>query len=101
MLASTLGEPLAPADWARLPAAAWTVADPPSPPPAAWLDLAEGAQAKRIGETALAAIMVASPAGTLSVDPVAPFSTVSGLKQVGLAADARRLAVEAALAAGL
>jgi hypothetical protein len=72
MLASTLGEPVAPADWARLPAAAWTVAGPASP-----------------------------PAGTLSADPVALFSAVSGLKQVGLAGDARRLAVEAALAAGL
>ena len=101
MLASALGEPLAPADWAGLPAAAWTVEGPPSPPPAAWLDLAEAARAKRVGETALAAIMVASPAGALSADPVALFAVVSGLKQVGLAAEARRLAVEAALAAGL
>jgi hypothetical protein len=101
ILASALGEPLAPTDWAGLPAAAWNVAGPPSPPPAAWLDLAEAARAKRIGETVLAAIMVASPAGTLSTDPVALFTAVSGLRQVGLTADARRLAVEAALAAGL
>ena len=101
MLASALGEPLAPADWARLPAAAWTVAGPPAPPPAAWLDLAEAVRAKRIGETALAAIMVASPAGALSADPVALSAAVSGLRQAGFAADARRLAVEAALAAGL
>jgi hypothetical protein len=101
ILASALGEPLAPTDWAGLPAAAWNVAGPPSPPAAAWLDLAEAARAKRIGETVLAAIMVASPAGTLSADPVALFTAVSGLRQVGLTADARRLAVEAALAAGL
>jgi len=93
--------PPVPADWARHPAAAWTAAGPPSPPAAAWLDLVEAARAKRIGETALATILVASPAGGLSADPVGLFTAVSGLKQVGLAADACRLAVEAALAAGL
>jgi hypothetical protein len=101
MLASALGEPVAPADWARLPAAAWNAGSSPSPPPAASLDLAEAARARRTGETVLAAVIVASPAGTLSTDPVALFTAVSGLRQVGLAADARRLAIEAALAAGL
>ena len=101
MLASALGEPAAPADWAGLPAAAWNAGSSPSPPPAAWLDLAEAARARRIGETVFAAIIVASPAGTLSTDPVALFNTVSGLRQVGLAAGARRLAIEAALAGGL
>jgi hypothetical protein len=100
-LALALGEPAPAADWAALPAAAWTVAGPVSPPPAAWFDLAEAARGKRIGETALAALTVAAPSGTLSTDPVALSSAVSGLKQVGLPADARRLAVEAALAAGL
>jgi len=101
MLASALGEPLPAVDLAALPAAAWTAAGPPSPPPAALLDLAEAARLKRTGETVLAAIMVASPSGTLSSDPVAIFTAVSALKQVGLPGDARRLAVEAAFAAGL
>jgi hypothetical protein len=100
-LASALGEPMPSTDWAALPATVWTVAGPPSPPPAAWLDLADATRGKRIAETALGAIMVASPAGILAVDPVALFTAVSGLKQVGLESDARRLAVEAALAAGL
>src|SRR4029077_16522373 len=98
VLARSRGAPLAPTDWAGLPAAAWNVAGPPSPPAAAWLDLAEAARAKRIGDTVLGLIIAASPAGTLSAAPVALFTAVSGLTQVGLAADARRLAVEAALA---
>jgi hypothetical protein len=100
-LASALAQPISSADWARLPEAFWRDPGPPSPPPAAWLDLAEAAPANRIGETALAALMVAAPTGPVSTDPVALFAAVSGLRRVGLEADARRLAVEAALAAGL
>lgn len=100
-LSSALGQPVSAADWVRLPAAAWAGAAPPSPAPAAWLALVEAAREKRIGETVLASILVAAPTGTLSTDPVALFAAVSGLRQVGLEADARRLAVEAALAAGL
>ncbi len=101
ILASALGEPVPAADLAALPAAGWTAAGPPSPPPAAWLDLAEAAAGKRIGETALAAIIDASQGGTLSTDSVALYTAVSSLNRVGLTADARRLAVEVALAAGL
>jgi hypothetical protein len=42
-----------------------------------------------------------APTGTLSADAIALDAAISGLRQIGLAADARRLAVEAALAAGL
>jgi hypothetical protein len=56
---------------------------------------------KRIGETVLMAAMIAAPAETLTVDPVALFTRVSNLRQVGLEADARRLAVDAALGAEL
>ena len=100
-LASALGEPLPPTVWAGVPPDLWTVAGPASPPSAAWLDLTEAARGKRIGETVLAALIVASPGDTLSTDPMALFIAVSALRQVGLATDAHRLAVEAALAAGL
>jgi hypothetical protein len=56
---------------------------------------------KRIGETVLMAAMIAAPAETLTVDPVALFTRVSNLRQVRLEADARRLAVDAALGAEL
>jgi hypothetical protein len=100
-LASALGEPLSPLAWAMAPAEAWTDAGPFSPPAAAWLDLGEAARAKRIGETVLAAVIVASPAEMLSTNPVALSTAVSALKEVGLTDDARRLALEAALAADL
>jgi hypothetical protein len=54
-----------------------------------------------MGETILASIIAVAPAGTLSTNPTAVFGAVTGLKQIGLDADARRLAVETALAAGL
>jgi hypothetical protein len=98
-LATALGQPVSSAAWARLPQSSWVGTGPPSPPLAAWLELAEAVRAKRIGETVLATIMVAAPTGTLSSDPIALFAAVSGLRQIGLEADARRLAVEAALAA--
>ena len=46
-----------------------------------------------------ATIMVVLPAETLSADPVVLSTAVSVLKRVGSADDARRLAVEGALAA--
>ena len=100
-LSSALGQPVQPTDWVRLPEASWAGTGAPSPPPAAWLDLAQAARAKRIGESILAAVMVAAPTGNLSTGPVALFTAVSGLRRIGLDADARRLAVEATLAAGL
>ena len=45
-----------------------------------------------------ATIMVVSPAGILSTDPVVLSTAVSVLKRVGSVDDARRLAVEGALA---
>jgi hypothetical protein len=100
-LAAALGQPISPADWVQLPEAFWAAASAASPPSAAWLALTEAARTRRIGETVLATMMVAAPAGTISTDPVALYTAVSGLRQVGLEADARRLASEAALAAGL
>jgi hypothetical protein len=100
-LSAALGQPVPPADWIGLPEASWTDAGASSPPPAAWLELAEAAHAKRVGETVPSAVMVAAPTGALPTNPVVLFTAVSGLKRVGLDGDARRLAVEAALAAGL
>jgi hypothetical protein len=99
-LSSALGQPISAPDWARLPAAGWADSGPASPSPAAWLALVEATRERRIGETVLASVLVAAPTGALA-DPVALFTAVSGLRRVGFEADARRLAAEAALAAGL
>lgn len=97
-LLAALGEPLAAA---RLPTAAWTATGRPAVATAPWLDLAAAAAAKRVGETVLAAALVAAPDGNLTPDPVLLAAAVSGLVRVGCSAEAHRLAVEAALAAGL
>ena len=92
-----LGAAVAAEEWTHLPAAAWTAPGPPSPPLAPWLDLADAAAAKRVAETALAAVLVAAPQGTIAKDPAALYAAVKALDRVGLAADARAFAVEAAL----
>jgi hypothetical protein len=96
-----LGKPVPPAAWVVLPPPSWTVTDRLAAPAASWLDLAEAAQAKRIGETVIAAIIVASFQGKLSTDPVVLYTVISSLERIGLESEARRLALEAALAAGL
>ena len=100
-LFSALGRSPSPPDWLQLPAAEWAGAPHSAPAPAAWLALSDASHAKRIGETVLTALLVAAPEGPLSADPVALFTGVSGLRQIGLETDARRLAVEAALGASL
>jgi hypothetical protein len=94
-----LGDPVAPADWTQLPAAAWTEPGAASAPPAAWLDLVDAVREPRLGEAVLATVLVAAPAGNLSGEPIALGAAVTSLRHIGLVADARRLAVEAALAA--
>jgi hypothetical protein len=100
-LFAALGKPVPPAAWVVLPPPSWTVADRLAAPAASWLDLAEAAQAKRVGETVLAAIIVASFRDRLSTDPVTLYAVISSLKRTGVERDARRLALEAALVAGL
>jgi hypothetical protein len=100
-LAAALGEPSRSGDWVRLPAAAWTDGWHSASPPALLLDLADAAAKKRIGETVLAAaILLGSPAA-ISTDPVLVHAAIAGLGAAGLAADARHIAIEVALAAGL
>ncbi|HEV2300793.1 MAG TPA: hypothetical protein VGR91_04415 [Stellaceae bacterium] len=100
-LFAALGEKVAPAAWVGLPPPAWTAAGRPAAPAVSWLDLSEAGHAGRVGETALAAILVAASSGTLSTDPVVLHAAVASLRRVGLDGDARRLALEAALAASL
>jgi hypothetical protein len=97
-LLAALGEPLA---VAQQPASAWTAVARAAVPAAAWLDLAEAAARKRVGETILAAALVAAPSGTVTGDPIVLAAALSGIERVGCDKAARRLAVEAALAAGL
>jgi hypothetical protein len=97
-LRAAFDRPVPAQEWSRLPAGSWTSPGPPDAPVAPWLVLLTAVPAKRVGETVLASLMIA---GAKERSPVALCAAIGGLDRVGLAADARRLAVDAALAAGL
>jgi hypothetical protein len=56
---------------------------------------------KRIGETVLDSILLAGPGERLSLEPVLLGQAIAGLRASGLEGEARALAVEAALDAGI
>jgi hypothetical protein len=68
---------------------------------ALWLDQQQAAKAGRLGETVLTTILLASAGDHLAAEPIVLAQAVAGLQAVGLGADARALAVEAALDAGI
>lgn len=71
------------------------------PDTALWLAQQQAASSGRVGETVLLSLLLASAGDRLSPEPVILARVVSGLKAVGLEAEARALAVEAALGAGI
>jgi len=71
------------------------------PPAALWRDQQQAAVAGRIGETVLTSLILATAGDRLSPEPIILAQVIGGLKAVGLEADARALAVEAALGAGI
>ncbi|WP_316977838.1 hypothetical protein [Shumkonia mesophila] len=73
----------------------------PVPEPPLWFRLRGAAAAGRIGETVLLSLVTLGDEGPAAVDPMALRDVLSRLRAVNLEADARALAVEAALAAGL
>jgi len=97
-LAFALGLPLNGVDLAPLLRAtrAGTV-----PNGALWLDQQQAAKARRLGETVLTTVLLASAGDRLSPEPAVLAQAIAGLEAVGLDADARALAVEAALDAGI
>jgi hypothetical protein len=68
---------------------------------ALWLDQQQAAKAGRLGETVLTTVLLASAGDRLSSEPIVLAQAIAGLQVVGLDADARALAVEAALDAGI
>ena len=71
------------------------------PRAAIWYRLQTAAAASRIGETVLLCLLALGEGGPTQADPVVMRQVLVGLRGVGLEADARLLAVEAAVAAGL
>lgn len=97
-LAATLNMPLNGVDVATLLRGAHSGTVPNS---ALWLDQQQAAKAGRLGETVLTTILLASAGDRLSPEPTVVAQAIAGLQAVGLDADARALAVEAALNAGI
>lgn len=97
-LFSALGDKLNSFDFTRLlqPAHEGTMPDT-----ALWLDQRQAVASARLGETVLTSLLLASAGDRLTSEPIVLARVVSGLEAVGLDADARALAVEAAIAAGI
>jgi len=66
-----------------------------------WLDLGEAAAKNRIGETVLLSLVGLNATGLADAEPEWLARAVTSLRRVGLEEEARRLAVEAAIANGL
>jgi hypothetical protein len=97
-LAASFGKPVGGLDWAPLMAPAH---DASIPNAALWLDQQRAADQKRLGETVLASILLVASGERLSLEPVLLGRAIAGLRAVGLEADARALAIEAAADAGI
>src|SRR5690606_15368683 len=87
---------------------AWQVlADPAAPSaqpmidPATWFALGDAGEAGRLGETVMLALCALGPDGPGGAHPVALSRAIAALRQVGLDAEARAVAFEAALADGV
>ncbi|WP_449226633.1 hypothetical protein [Azospirillum argentinense] len=73
-------------------------ARPPTADPALWQRLAEASADRRVGETALAALLLLGNAGPVGTPPAVVARVVGALRAVGLDGDARAIAREAAAA---
>ncbi|TWA86366.1 hypothetical protein FBZ83_102157 [Azospirillum brasilense] len=73
-------------------------ARPPTADPALWQRLAEASADRRVGETALAALLLLGNAGPAGTPPAVVARVVGALRAVGLDGDARAIAREAAAA---
>ena len=108
-LLESLGHPVDPPVWDDLGYDELAVADamdgatqpPDLPDPVLWHRLSGAARSGKIGETALLALATLGGRGTAGAHPVAIAHVVQTLTMIGLNAEARALAVEAALAGGL
>ena len=98
-LCSGLGTTIPSTDWAA--AMATDPVQRPAPGAVVLRLLSEAAAGKRVGETVLLALIAIGEGGPANAHPLALASALSALSATGLDHDARALALEAALAAGL
>ena len=100
VLLEALGGRIEPEVWDRLLVDGGSVAAR-APAPALIHGLKEAAEAGRLGETVLMALLLLGDAGTVADGVATAAPVISALVSVGLREEARAIALEAALAAGL
>ena len=71
------------------------------PRPVIWRTLRNAAERNRVGETVLLALTTLGLAGPTQADPTVLRTVIESLRAVGLGEEARALAIEAAVAAGI
>jgi hypothetical protein len=69
--------------------------------PALLFDLNDAAAAHRVGETVLLSLYALGPDGPAGCNPLSLAGVIAGLRQIGLDSEARAIAIEAAIAAGV
>ena len=97
---AALGDPVGGEIWAEVVGVDVTVLDADPVDPVLWLALQQAAAKGRLGQTILLALVLVGESDLSQANRVALHGAVSALRTVGLADEARHLAVEAALAAG-
>jgi hypothetical protein len=100
MLFDAFAEPVIGVDWAALHRAP-TSTTAPVPSPMVWFGLREASGEGRVGETVLHALTALGETDLAKHSPVVVAYVAGALKALGLERDARALAVDAAIAAGL
>lgn len=100
-LFEALDEPLVEDDWRSLIGMRATAPTVRAPPAELWFGLKRAAVGGRKGETILRSLVMLGEGGLANTDPIVLGIVVRSLAQVGLVAEARALAVDAVLAAGL
>ncbi|MDX2222112.1 MAG: hypothetical protein SFV21_05140 [Rhodospirillaceae bacterium] len=100
-LLTAVGDPIAAADWLPALTASAKPLDVVHPPASLWHTLALAAREARVGDTAALALIAFGENDAASVSPLTLAKVVESLMVAGREAEARALAIEAALAAGL
>ena len=99
-LAAALGKPFQGAAWQSLYLA--SDAEPAAMPPLPlWQGLRAAVQDGRRGEAVLLTLLAVGSAGLHNANPIALAAVIESLRHLGLDKDARRLAIEAAVGAGI
>jgi hypothetical protein len=93
-----LGEPIG-GSWSLIGQSAGTGAG--APDPALWFNLGDAADKRRIGETVLLALYALGDVGPGGANPIMLSRAIASLRGIGLDSEARAIAIEAAIAAGV